>query len=327
MPSILSVSNLEHAFAGSAGTVVAAFLLFPLERIKTLLQLTNSPDESLWSTALHVLQEDGPRGFYRGCAPMLQTVGVSQFLYFYLFEGLKEKLAVLVGSPDGVVGPYETLLASGLAGSLNMVVTEPLWRSCVVAQKARSDSASFGSRLDLKQEAVKAPPGVFGTVCRMWVTEGPRALWRGLGSSLWLVSNPVIQFFAYDSLKGLLVSRDANVSALQALVMGAIAKALATFATFPLQVAQSNLRATRERTGSDASSKPALNGMFPCLLHVFEERGLRGLYFGLWPKLLQTVTQAALMFAIYEKLHWLIRRVNRKGLRTTLQKAKAARLQ
>ncbi len=29
------------------------------------------------------------RGLYRGCGPMLQTVTSSNFLYFFLFEGLK----------------------------------------------------------------------------------------------------------------------------------------------------------------------------------------------------------------------------------------------
>merc|ERR1712192_128538 len=73
-------------------------------------------------------------GLYHGCTPQLQTVGASNFLYFFLFEGLKQTLAKKTGWPDGGVGPYETLASSAFAGALNMIVTEPLWRASTVAQ-------------------------------------------------------------------------------------------------------------------------------------------------------------------------------------------------
>lgn len=320
MPGVLSRNSLEHAVAGSAGTVVATLLLFPLERLKTLLQVS-SLHESLWDVLQQVLQLEGPMGLYRGCFPMLQTVGTSQFLYFFLFEGFKAKIAGLVGQPDGVVGPYESLLSSALAGSLNMAVTEPLWRSCVVVQaSSRAYSFEHNPQAGSAVAAQRIPraPGVFSTVRRMWQREGPRALWRGLGSSLWLVSNPVIQFFAYDGLKGLRPP-NTDITTIEAIVLGAIAKALATFATFPLQVAQSKLRACQETArGHEAGAQPEMGGMIACLRNVLAERGIRGLYFGLWPKLLQTVTQAALMFAIYEKIHFLIRHLNRRAMRRTL---------
>jgi len=319
--------------AGSVGTILATLLLFPLERVKTLLQ-TSAFGQNAIMVLLRLLRDDGPRGLYRGCLPMVQTVGTSQFLYFYLFQGFKEKFAEMVGRRPGVIGTYETLLASAVAGALNMVITEPLWRSCVVAQ-ARSRSfdqiiaiagdrqaASSSCAPDLvgrrrssivqwaARQAVEGP-GVFSAVYRTWITEGPAALWRGLGSSLWLVSNPVIQFFAYDLLKALYVGDEA-VNSVQAFVIGAIAKALATVATFPLQVAQSKLRAHKDNNGQ---GRPELSGMVPCLKYIFREAGMQGLFTGLWAKLLQTVTQTALMFVIYEKIHYAIRRANRQALR------------
>ena len=62
-------------------------------------------------------------------------------------SGFQEPLANFAGQPEGVVGPYETLVASALAGALNMAVTEPLWRACVIAQAtvpaARKDATGF----------------------------------------------------------------------------------------------------------------------------------------------------------------------------------------
>jgi len=101
---------------------------------------------------------------------MVQTVGTSNFLYFFLFEGLKEPLANASGQPDGQVGPYETLLSSALAGAINMVFTEPLWRACVVAQ-AQADGPSLPLQASEGSPARHgARQGVFSIVFRC----GPR---------------------------------------------------------------------------------------------------------------------------------------------------------
>jgi len=316
---------LEHAVAGTAGSVLATLLLFPLERLKTLQQIEMGMGRR--ELLQKVLQREGAGGLYRGCFPMLETVGTSNFLYFFLFEGLKEPLAIAAGHAEGEVGPLQTLAASAIAGSLNMVVTEPLWRACVVAQALSSDASDESSRStgSTRALACNRRAGVFHVVGRMWSKEGPRALWRGLGSSLWLVMNPVIQYFVYDLLKALL--RKEDISSIEAFIMGAIAKAVATVLTFPLQVAQSRMRVVRENSSADIMVRklPELQGMVPCLQALFRKGGIRGLYSGLVSKLLQTVTTAAFMFAFYEKVHWAIRRYSRKAERRIARRIKALR--
>lgn len=321
MPGVFSRNSLEHAVAGSVGTVLSSLLVFPLERLKTLVHVKGTEslesgcaEVTLRDVFLRILRNEGVRGLYYGCIPTMQTVGASNFLYFFLFEGLKEPLAVAVGRTEGV-GAYATLAASALAGALNMTVTEPLWRACVVLQAQSSNGPYCGQAMkdyspDGKCAFVPTPQSsIFGAVRDMWVSEGPKALWRGLPSSLWLVSNPVIQFFAYDLCKAFLQHSADGVSSLEAFFMGAFAKALATIATFPLQVAQSRLRALRNHPG-----ELRRGDMVTCLLALWREKGIGGMYLGLAPKLLQTVTQAAFMFAFYEKVHWLIRRLSRRGV-------------
>lgn len=323
MSGIISRHSLEHAVAGSTGTVLATLLLFPLERLKTLLQLEPSTGLGVRGVLLRVLREEGRDGLYRGCGPMLQTVGTSNFVYFFLFDGFKERLAKALGREEGEVGPYETLASSAIAGALNMILTEPLWRACVVAQARTRPVASSadgcGPSACCRSSDLVAR-GAFGTVRQMWLAEGLRALWRGLGSSLWLVLNPVIQFFVYDVLKAVRLN-NADISSIEAFVMGAAAKALATVLTFPLQVAQSRLRNAKEASSGNMQ-RPELQGMVPCLRALLLENGIGGLYFGLLPKLVQTVTQAALMFAIYEKVHWAIRRASRKGMRRLMRRGR-----
>lgn len=293
---------LEHAVAGSSGTVLATLLLFPMERIKTLLQVLDATPrsqrvnevEAVRRLLAAVLRNEGLGGFYRGCGPMVQTVGVSNLLFFFLFESLKKPISRRVSRTRGVVGPYAVLAASAIAGAVNMMITEPLWRACVIMQL-------------IAREPIDQRTGLLATLTKLVREEGCLSLWRGLGSSLWLVCNPVIQFFAYDLIKSLKSGQD--VSSVEAFMMGALAKALATVLTFPLQVAQSRLRAS-------GTSKEGPQGMLSCLRVLLHERGVAGLYIGLGPKLLQTCLNASFMFAFYEKMHWAIRQLSKSVEKT-----------
>jgi len=76
-------------------------------------------------------------------------------------------------------------------------------------------------------------------------TEGILALWKGTMPSLILVSNPSLQFMAYESIKRRLMAGKqvgAELSSLTVFLAGAAAKAVATIATYPLQIVQAKLR-------------------------------------------------------------------------------------
>lgn len=70
------------------------------------------------------------------------------------------------------------------------------------------------------------------------------ALWNGTGPSLLLVCNPTIQFVVYEALKRkfiqMLKTRDLGTGTL--FLIGAMAKAVATLVTYPVQVIQSRMR-------------------------------------------------------------------------------------
>lgn len=118
-------------------------------------------------------------------------------------------------------------------------------------------------------------------------TEGLAALWAGVGPSLVLVSNPAIQFAIYEALKRHIPAK----SAIAFFLMGALAKMVATVATYPIQLAQS-----RQRNGKDKMSTLVL------LYAILKRKGPQALFNGLEAKLYQTVLTAALMLVTYEKI-------------------------
>ena len=102
--------------------------------------------------------------------------------------------------------------------------------------------------------------------------------------------------FTYERLKLLSQAK----TSLQFFIAGAVAKAVATMATYPLQVAQTLLRTQSNAQGGDAGS--CYRGVMDCLRRLLAEEGVAGLYRGVDKKLAHTVLTAALMFAIYEKI-------------------------
>ncbi|KAM5173620.1 peroxisomal membrane protein PMP34 isoform 3-T3 [Callospermophilus lateralis] len=132
--------------------------------------------------------------------------------------------------------------------------------------------------------------------------EGILALWNGTFPSLLLVFNPAIQFMFYEGLKRQLLKKRMKLSSLDVFIIGAIAKAIATTATYPMQTIQSILRFGRHRLNPENRTLGSLRNVLYLLHQRVKRFGIMGLYKGLEAKLLQTVLTAALMFLVYEKL-------------------------
>jgi adenine nucleotide transporter 17 len=79
--------------------------------------------------------------------------------------------------------------------------------------------------------------------------------------------------------------RGSPINSFEFFCMGAAAKAIATVLTYPIQIAQSQLRA--DRAGADGKRK--YSGTMDCLIKVWQVAGLGGLYRGMIAKLWQVM--------------------------------------
>ena len=286
---------LAHALAGASASALAMALLYPLDQLRVHEQTTGFERRLSVLRALQArLRAVGLAGLYRGLASSVAAIVWANFTYFFAYNALKGH-----GAPP-LRGPRAVLLPA-LAGVINVLASSPIF---VVSTRLRTAApGQYRHALECAREIVQL--------------EGARSLWGGLVPSLWLVSNPTVQYFAYERLKHALRAR----TSLQFFLAGAVAKAVATIATYPLQVAQTLLRVQQRRSGSDtrprreldgpiaprSSSSVAVHGchyhgVLDCLRRLLEDEGVAGLYRGLHSKLAHTVLTAALMFAIYERL-------------------------
>ena len=292
--------SLVHALSGSIGGAASMALTYPLEQVRTLVQageldLSKMPSKysNMGSTVGRicyvVLEQGGVRVLYQGCTAVVETVAISNFLYFYMLQYSRQILHARLPS----LSPTQlTLASSTVAAAVNIAVTEPLWRA--------------NTRIKTLPPSELGRRNLWSVLIEMVKTDGVQSLWKGTPVSLWLISNPIIQFSAYEYLKRIYLKnrKSRAFTPLHAFLFGAISKAIATAVTYPLQVAQ-----TRLRVAAKQSPRSAREGVADILLRLYAEQGIEGLFHGWSAKLTQTVLTAAFMFAFYERFALMLGRL------------------
>ena len=290
------------------------------------LRRRNEKDGGILSCLLD-LHERGE--LYRGAAPVVTTLGISNYVFFYALNMVKRILAAK-GDASSSNSKAKSLLASSLAGVINVLLTNPLWVANLRIVKGMKEGDH-----QRQQPKGSVETNLFAMVAQIAKEEGIGHLWSGTWASILLVSNPVIQFFTYEQIKTALLRRRQDrqrirvglsplstappslntLSPVDAFVIGAAAKTIATVATYPVQLAQTVLRLQEKRspTGTGTDGKPnheqtkhdATDGdkdTLRCLVRIYQEGGVAGIYQGMNAKLLQTVLTASFMFIGYEKI-------------------------
>jgi len=296
MSEVFSYVAFVHAVAGTAGGSTAMTLMYPLDQIRTYLQAKKS--SSSWEGTQALFREEGLNGFYRGLGPVLISLAVSNFVYFYANNLLK----VLVKKYSGTKGDItiiQNLLIASIAGVINVLLTCPLW-----VANTRLKLQFKGGKKDGKEKHYK---GMYDTLTRVANEEGVLVLWSGAVASLILVSNPTINFVVYDKVRQIMLNSAKeqgrkSLTSMEIFVNGAAAKAAATILTYPVQIAQTRLRAHGKETEAREKYKNTLD----VLVKIYKSDGLLGWFAGMDVKLVQTVLTAAFQFVCYEHIKALI---------------------
>ncbi|XP_003738714.1 peroxisomal membrane protein PMP34 [Galendromus occidentalis] len=277
MEKLFTYDSLVHAVSGAVGASVAMSVLYPLDTIRSRLQIEEGDvSKSTADMFQQIMDEEGVQGLYRGLTPVLQSLICSNFVYFYSFHGLRA-----VFNMNNSAG--RDLALAAVAGTINVLATTPMW---VVNTRMKVNGARHGPR-NLRCDYRSIWEGLVD-IAR---NEGLSALWSSTLPSLILVSNPSIQFMVYEALKRRCVYLRIPLSSGTVFTIGAVSKCVATVLTYPIQLAQSKMRYSNDN-----------RTMISVLIYVARNFGVAGLFKGLESKLLQTVSTTALMFMVYEKI-------------------------
>ncbi|CAK7345930.1 unnamed protein product [Dovyalis caffra] len=338
---------VANGLAGAGGGIVAQIITYPLQTVNTRQQTEridkkkkqpHSPSKRSSSGTLlqifQVVRSEGWGGLYSGLRPSLLGTAASQGIYYYFYQVFKNKAEAIAaerkakGLGDGTVGMFSWLVVAAVAGSLNVLLTIPIWvlvtrmqtqtqaeRKIIEGKKQAllreaSESSSIDSTLQEKlAELDSIKPRPYGTLqaAREVFTEaGITGFWKGIIPTLIMVCNPSIQFMIYESLlKNLRAKRSAdkqgfkNVTALEVFLLGALAKLGATVSTYPLLVVKSRLQAKQEIGGTNMLR---YTGTVDAIVKMIRYEGLTGFYKGMSTKIVQSVFAASVLFMIKEEL-------------------------
>ncbi|XP_072348635.1 peroxisomal membrane protein PMP34-like [Scyliorhinus torazame] len=227
---------------------------------------------------------------YRSWFSVISSLCCSNLIYFYTFNALKETWVKGQSSTNS-----KDLTMGFISGVVNVLVTTPLW---VVNTRLKLQGSILHNE-DVQQTNYT---GILDAINQIVRKEGVLALWSSTIPSLLLVFNPAIQFMFYEGLKRHLMRGRTELLSLEVFIIGAIAKAIATTVTYPLQTVQSILRFGQHKRGAEGRILGSLRRIIYVLSQRVKKQGFLGLYKGLEAKLLQTVLTSALMFLIYEKI-------------------------
>ena len=267
--------NLIHAVSGACGGVSAISLFYPLNMARLKLQADpNVKAKSALAIIKDILDDGGTAALYQGLWAQVCALGCSNFVYFYTYNMFKAMIlrARTAAGRDPILRPVPNLMGASTAGIINVLMTTPMWVVCTRLALQRRGKGKDGR---------EPYTGVYNALSRIVDEEGVGALWNGTGPSLILVSNPSIQFVTYENLRGpmerIAARRGKPITAVEFFVMGAIAKAVATVCTYPLQIAQSKLRADRGRASKPGQAhKRTYKGTADVLNKIAKAHGWKG---------------------------------------------------
>jgi solute carrier family 25, member 33/36 len=272
-----------------------------LEVVKTQLQSTNAALEGVrgqpMAIAQRIFQREGVRGFFRGLPPLLIGIIPSRSAYFYAYQTCKTALGPY--APEG--SPINALTSGLMAGLAGNTLTNPIWM--------------VRTRMQIMADTTvgqKAYAGYRDAISTIYREEGVAGFYRGVAASYWGCMEGATQFLLYEQFKSRLLKKHnekrhrvglpptTHLPKTTVFFSAAVAKMMASIATYPHEVARTRLR-EQARAGIFKYS-----GMWQTLAVIAREEGRQGLYAGLGVHLAKVVPNSAFMFLTYEVVRrWL----------------------
>ncbi|KAL4789907.1 mitochondrial carrier domain-containing protein [Aspergillus venezuelensis] len=290
-------SSVVETIAGFTAGIATTLCLHPLDLIKTRLQVDRGPSSRVGGS-LRIIREifhneGGFAAFYRGLTPNIIGNSSSWALYFLFYGNVKDIIGLWRSQKDpysenqkgGLLTSSDYFVASGSAGILTSVLTNPIW-----VIKTRMLATGFNS------------PGAYTSFTtgtkQIYRSEGIPGFYRGLAPSLFGVSHGALQFMAYEKLKLYRTNSQSlgrgkrDLNNLDFLMISSVSKIFAGSITYPYQVLRSRLQTY--------DAHLAYKGLFDAVAQIWAKEGFAGFYKGLGPNLFRVLPSTWVTFLVYE---------------------------
>eukprot|EP00069_Balaena_mysticetus_P008876 bmy_06050T0 len=243
----------------------------------------------LFSLFRSILEKEGPKSLFRGLGPNLVGVAPSRAVYFACYSKAKEQF-------NGIFVPNSNtvhIFSAGSAAFVTNSLMNPIWM--------------VKTRMQLERK-VRGSKQMNTLQCARYVyqTEGIRGFYRGLTASYAGISETIICFAIYESLKKYLKEaplasstngtekNSTNFFGLMA--AAALSKGCASCVAYPHEVIRTRLREEGTKYKSFVQTARL----------VFREEGYLAFYRGLFAQLIRQIPNTAIVLSTYELIVYLL---------------------
>ncbi|XP_051034367.1 solute carrier family 25 member 43 isoform X2 [Phodopus roborovskii] len=175
----------------------------------------------------------------------------------------------------------QRLLCAGLAGAFSLSLTAPLELATVLAQVGMVQGHT---------------QGLWATGRRVWLAEGPRALWKGNGvACLRLFPCSMVQLAAYRKFVVLFMDDLGHISQWSSIVAGSLAGMVSMIVTYPTDLIKTRLIVQN-------MLKPSYRGLIHAFSTIYQQEGFLALYRGVSLTVLGAVPFSAGSLLVYMNL-------------------------
>ncbi|KAI4290097.1 MAG: hypothetical protein L6R35_000617 [Caloplaca aegaea] len=286
------LESVHHFGLGSIAGAFGAFVVYPIDLVKTRMQNQRSKrvGEMLYKNSVDcakkVVKNEGFRGLYSGVLPQLVGVAPEKAIKLTVNDLIRGHFTEK--NSNKIWWPHE-LLAGGTAGACQVVFTNPL----EIVKIRLQVQGEMAKHTDVPRRSA------------MWIVKnlGLVGLYKGASACLLRdVPFSAIYFPSYNHLKRDLFgeSPSKKLGIVQLLTAGAIAGMPAAYLTTPCDVIKTRLQVEARKGETKYTS------LRHCAATVYREEGFRAFFKGGPARVLRSSPQFGFTLAAYEVLQKLL---------------------
>ncbi|KAI1776178.1 mitochondrial carrier [Hypoxylon cercidicola] len=286
---VRAVESGYNFLLGSAAGAFGAFMVYPIDLVKTRMQNQRGadPGQRLYKNSVDcfrkVIANEGFRGLYSGVLPQLVGVAPEKAIKLTVNDLVR---GFFTDRNTGNIELKYEILAGGSAGGCQVVFTNPL--------------EIVKIRLQVQGEVAKATEGAQKRSA-MWIVKnlGLAGLYKGASACLLRdVPFSAIYFPTYSHLKKDVFgeSKTKKLGVLQLLTAGAIAGMPAAYLTTPCDVIKTRLQVEARKGDTNYT------GLRHAASTIMKEEGFRAFFKGGPARILRSSPQFGFTLAAYEVL-------------------------
>jgi len=271
----------KHVIAGAMAGLCEVLVMYPLDVVKTRMQLTTTEGQGMMSLFSEVVKKEGFWNLYRGIPAPVMAEAPKRALKFASNEFYQRKLRE--SNQGGDLTRLQHVIAGAMAGMTEATVNCP-FELVKVRMQAKTNLGVYKDTMDATRQIVGR--------------EGILALYNGFEAQLWRNGVWNAAYFGLINAVKLALPKPAVPSkskdTMRNFIAGFVAGTVATTLNNPFDVVKS--RVQNVLPGQERRYNWAWPGMFK----VYREEGVKALYKGYVPKVLRLGPGGGIMLVAFE---------------------------